>query len=103
MIAVLEEAIRAYQRYVTATDRHGLAIFLEVETWLASDDVEWMFSFVAICDELAINATHVRSGLRRWRDGQRASPETPSPPINGHARAGLRGIGLGRAIPAKPC
>ena len=103
LLAVLEEAIRTYQRYVIATDRRGRAIFAEVEAWLACEDTEWMFSYVAICDELGINPTYVRLSLRLWRDAQRAALETRLPPTNGQAQGRLQGIRLSGAIPAKPC
>jgi hypothetical protein len=115
LLAVLEEAIGTYQRYVIASDRRGLALFAEVEAWLASEDTDWMFSYVAICDELGVDAIYLRLGLRRWRDGHRASLETRSPPyplpfprVNGRqhwtnkqAQGRLPGI-RPLAIPAKP-
>jgi hypothetical protein len=63
LLAVLEEAVRTFQRYVLATGRRSRAMFTEVETWFASEDTAWLYSFVAICDALGIDATYVRSGL----------------------------------------
>jgi hypothetical protein len=74
LLAVLEEAVGTYQRYVVATDRRSVAILADVEAWFASDDAAWLYAFVAICDALGIDATYVRSGLAAWADTHR----TPS-------------------------
>jgi hypothetical protein len=81
MLAVLEEAIGTLQRYVVATDRHGRAMFVDVEAWFASEDVAPLFSFIGICDALGIDATYVRSGLGRWLDTQRTGSLGPARPI----------------------
>jgi hypothetical protein len=80
MLAVLEEAISTYRKYATAETRRGRRLFSEVETWCESDDASWPFSFVAICQELGIDAAWLRDGLFRWRDARRALPRE-------HARA----------------
>lgn len=71
LLAVLEEAVGTYQRNVTATDRHGRALFTDVAAWFASEDSIWLCSFVAICDAIGLNATYVRSGLGLWMDAHR--------------------------------
>jgi len=70
LLAVLEEAIRTYQRYALANDHRSVTLFSHVEEWFASEDSEWMFSFVAICDALGLETTFLRAGLRRLRDDQ---------------------------------
>ena len=72
LLAVLEEAVGTYQRYLMATDRRGRAILADVEAWFASDDTLWLYSFVAICDVLGLEATYVRSGLGLWADSNPA-------------------------------
>jgi hypothetical protein len=76
LLAVLEEAIGTFQRYAIASDRRGHALFADVAAWFASEDTQWMFSFVSICDAVGLDVAYVRSGLRRWRDTHRASLET---------------------------
>jgi hypothetical protein len=66
LLAVLEEAVVTYQRYVVATDRRGRNIFGDVAAWFASEDHGRLYSFVAICDALGFNPTYVRSGLGPW-------------------------------------
>jgi hypothetical protein len=76
LLAVLENAVVTFERYVAAFDTRGRRLFAEVEAWFASEDTEWMFSFVAVCNALDFDATYVRAGLRGWRDRHGASVET---------------------------
>lgn len=81
LLAVLEEAVGTFQRHLLATDRRGRMAFVDVETWFASDDPTWLFSFVGICDALGIDPTYVRSGLRRWLDARRPRALGVAPPV----------------------
>ena len=74
LLAVLEEAIGTYQRHITATDGHARAALAEVIAWFACEDDAWLYSFVAICDTLGIEATYVRSGLGLLPDARRTQP-----------------------------
>ena len=65
MVAVLERAVGEYETYAARTDSRERRQFAEVEAWFASDDAGWPFSFVAICEELGLDAPSVRAGLRR--------------------------------------
>lgn len=64
MVAVLERALGEYETYAARTDSRERRQFSEVEAWFASDDKGWPFSFVAICEELGLDAPSVRAGLR---------------------------------------
>ena len=64
MVAVLERAVGEYKMYAARTDSRERRQFGEVEAWFASDDTGWPFSFVAICEELGLDAPSVRAGLR---------------------------------------
>lgn len=74
LLAVLEEAVGTYQRYASALrlDRRNRAVLADVEEWFASEDSRGLYSFVAICDVLGLDAPHVRSGLGLWADTHRA-------------------------------
>lgn len=67
MLAVLEEAVETYCKHVRAQNRRGARLFHEAESWCASDDVGWPYSFVNICHVLGIDVTWFRTGLARWR------------------------------------
>jgi hypothetical protein len=68
LLAVLEDAIRTYLRYAGAHDSRGATLRTQVEEWFASDDCDWTFSFVSICDALGLEASYVRAGIGRLRE-----------------------------------
>jgi len=74
MLAVLEEAVAAYQKLSCATAPYARREFLEAQSWIESDEMRWPFSFANICEALGLDGTAVRRGLRVWRDRQRALP-----------------------------
>lgn len=71
MLAVLEDAVGTFQKYVNANERHGQRLFTDVEEWFDSDDQQWPYSFVNISHALGLDVSYMRRGLARWRDGQR--------------------------------
>ncbi len=77
MLAVLEDAIAAYQRAfvqpVRAIEIEEPRDDTDVEAWLESDDMSWPFSFASICQALDMEPEYLRSGLNKWRE--RASRE----------------------------
>jgi hypothetical protein len=99
MLAVLEEAVGDFQRWVAATGAEGQRLFCEAEDWLASDDTEWPFSFLNICQALGLEPAYLRGGLRRWRDAQRARARRGEPVVRIQLRrvAGIRSKATGRA------
>ena len=70
MLAVLEDAVGTFQKYVNVSSRHGRRLFSEVEEWFASADADWPFAFVNVCQALGLDAEYLRVGLWRWRDRQ---------------------------------
>lgn len=79
LLAVLEEAVVTFQRYVTSPRRRGQRLFREAEDWIVSDDASWPCSFRNVCDVLGFNVDYLRQGLMQWRDRQRSGlvPATP--------------------------
>jgi len=71
MLAVLEDAVGTFQKYVNARDRSAQKLFLEVEDWFASEDQDWPYSFVNISHALGLDAAYLRRGLTRWQDRHR--------------------------------
>lgn len=80
LLAVLEEAVGTYQRYITATDRRSRATLADVEAWFASEDGTFLYSFVAICDAIGFDAAYVRSGLGSWGETRRGLSLEPAQP-----------------------
>ncbi len=68
MLAVLEDAVHAYQTGCASDGGERRLHFRETAEWFASDDTEWPFSFVTICQHFGIEPEYVRAGLRRWRE-----------------------------------
>jgi hypothetical protein len=92
-LAVLEDAIRYFQRYLHATDKRGRALYEDALDWFASPDRSEPFSLENVCDALGVDAEYVRGGLRRWRDAELARVASP-PRLRGIA-GGLRRWGRG--------
>lgn len=75
-VAVFEDAVGILMRYVAADDRAGRTAFAEVDEWFASDSTDHPFSFVSICDALALDVADVRSGLRQRLESRRVALRT---------------------------
>ncbi len=67
MLAVLEDAVACFQKYVLARDEHGRELFRDAEAWVMQEDAAWLFSFDNICESLGINPAYLRRGLVRWK------------------------------------
>lgn len=67
MLAVLQDAVDCYQKFVTARSRKGQRLFSEAEEWILDDGTDWPFSFVTICEVLGLDPQYLREGLARWK------------------------------------
>jgi len=75
-VAVLEDAVRTLQRYAVADDRAARILVAEVDEWFARNDTSHPFTFVSICDVLALDVAYMRSGLRHWRESRQVALPT---------------------------
>jgi hypothetical protein len=66
MRAVLVQAVGDLKRYATASNRGGRKLFARAAAWVASDDVEWPFSFRSICEALDVDPCRVRAIVSQW-------------------------------------
>ena len=66
MLAVLENALDYYRKYIIATDRIGRGLFTEAAEWIESTSNEDVFSFENISETLDINPDYLRRGLAAW-------------------------------------
>lgn len=64
--AILEDAIRCFQRRFVRKGRRVRRLAQEAEEWFAADDTDWPFSFVNICAVLGLEPDYIRRGLKRW-------------------------------------
>ncbi len=76
MLAVLEDAIACFQKYIAARDNRGQGIFKEAEEWVLEEGSDWLFSFDNICEVLGMNPQYVRQGLLRWKEMKLAERPT---------------------------
>jgi hypothetical protein len=83
MVAVLEDALHCFQKYVDAEDAKHRQMFLDAESWIMADNPTWFFSFESVCDTLDLDPDYVREGLMRWRDARRREAVV----LRGHASA----------------
>lgn len=72
MLAVLEDAVGGFQKYLFARDRKGRALFWEIEEWILEEENGWIFSFKNTCEALGLDPAYVRQGLLRWREKELA-------------------------------
>lgn len=87
MLAVLEDAVNTFQKYVTAVDRRGQTLFREAEEWFMERDTGAVLSLEYIGEALGFDADVLRQGLQKWRDRRLAQSHgirAPHPGIAVH-------------------
>ena len=72
MLAVLENTIGCFQKYLFAADAKGKNEFRDAEEWIMSDGDDWFFSFSNICEVLELTPDYLRQGLLRWKEARKA-------------------------------
>ena len=72
MRAVLKDALAILFKYDATQDRRGQRLLAEAQHWIESDDADWPFSFVNVCDALGLDPSCVRERVARCRATQRA-------------------------------
>ena len=77
LLAVLEDAISCFQKYVFAWEGKGRVLFQQSEQWILEKDSDWLFSFSNVCETLGFDSDYLRGGLTRWKDDK----------LENHARA----------------
>ncbi len=70
MLAILEDAVSCFQKYVSAHKPKEKALFQEVEEWLMEKESDRFFSFENICESLGLDTNYLRKGLVQWKEGQ---------------------------------
>lgn len=74
MLAILEDAVACFQKYVFARDGKGKALFRETEEWVLEQQGDWLFSFANVCETLGFEPDYLRQGLLKWKQHQLAEP-----------------------------
>ncbi len=94
MIAVLEDAIECFQKYVDTKDNRGRQLGNEAEEWFLTDDPNWLFSFANVCEILDLDPDFLRRGLCAWKAKQKVYqpsdvPTESTPPDSARKRGSL--------------
>jgi hypothetical protein len=67
MYAVLQDAIHCFQGLSMRNPRDAQRLAREAAEWFFSEDIDWPFSFLNICEVLRLDPSYIRSGLKRWQ------------------------------------
>jgi hypothetical protein len=67
MLAILEDAIACYQKYIFARDSKGKALFHEAAEWVEEPGGATVFSFDSVCETLGLNPEYLRRGMSDWK------------------------------------
>ena len=70
MIAVLEDAVHCFMKYLRSSDPKQRQLYREAEEWIMGGDRSWFFSFENVCETLDLEPAYVRAGLVAWRNAQ---------------------------------
>jgi len=70
MLAVLENAVEYFQKYVLARNPGGKQRFQEAEEWFLEKDGEALYSFENICETLGLHPDPIRKGLLVWKEAK---------------------------------
>jgi hypothetical protein len=67
MLAVLEDALRCYQRYAERPNSQNQRDLAQAESWIFDRHAEGPFAFRHICETLGTHPDNLRHGINRWR------------------------------------
>ena len=70
ILAVLEETVTDFQKYIYARDSKGRQKFNEAEKYILGRSVDWLFSFENVCEVLELSPSYLRDGLMRWKESK---------------------------------
>jgi hypothetical protein len=73
LFAVLEDAVHCFQANLFARTVRRQQAFEEAEQWLLEPEMDATVTLEYVCDVFGFDAEYVRTGLRQWRDRQRAT------------------------------
>ena len=97
MLAVLQDAVECYQKYLVARRGKDKNLFSEAEAWILERDHRAAFSFDNVCDSLGLAPNYVRAGLLKSKDVLLARRHEHKPSGTGPAAKGRRPSGKQRA------
>ncbi len=66
MLAILEDAVVSFQKFLFAQNGRGKNLFRDAEQWIFQENGAWVFSFEGICETLELSPSYLRKGLMEW-------------------------------------
>ena len=84
MLAVLEDGVICFQKYISTRDEKEKRLLSEAEEWLLMEQngEDWLFSFDNVCETLGLNPGYIREGLLRWRHHRLRERDQVRPRVN---------------------
>ena len=70
MLAVLENTVEYFQKYVLARNPRGKQLFREAEEWFLDKEGEALYSLESICETLGLHPDPIRKGLMVWKEAK---------------------------------
>lgn len=67
LLAVLDDAIICYQKYLTARTVKEKRLFRETQEWIFEEESDRFFTFESACVHLGMDPNYIRRGLAQWR------------------------------------
>ena len=74
LLAILEDAVACFQKYLFAPESKGKAQFRDTEDWIFQGAELGVFSFDIICETLGLDPNYLRRGLAHWKK-ERVAPQ----------------------------
>ena len=95
MLAILEDAVACFQKYVSARDGKGQVLFQDAEGWIMEENDDGLFSFAHVCETLGFDPAYLRQGLKAWKQQHAAHPiEAKVYRLSPRRRKSRRGVPL---------
>jgi hypothetical protein len=82
MLAILEDAVACFQKYLFARESKGKAQFRDTEDWIFQGADLGIFSFDIVCETLGLEPNYVRRGLALWKKQQQLTHQTQAQVIS---------------------
>jgi len=84
MLAVLEDGVICFQKYISTRDEKEKRLLSEAEEWLLMEQngEDWLFSFDNVCETLGLNPGYIREGLLRWLHHRLRERDQVRPRVN---------------------
>lgn len=79
MLAILEDAIFCFRKYLVSSDRKGKSLFQDAEDWILDRNDDYAFSFGNICETLGLDSDYLRAGLMRWKENRLSGYSASAP------------------------